>query len=849
MLLFKEIAMFTLVIIVALGEPVSVPIQETPPTPPPPGPAHPAPAPPTPTTSHQPAFELNAQRFSTTDLYAIEAFDCSTPANIHHVQVHKREPPCDRPVKATSAEPASFSVLQEALRTPLTGYRCVLTETRIPIYCGNYDHQTMALPLTSFNRQKQVDVEECRRLWQDQKVTIARTDQTFDLPHNKETTFYYEPYGKTYLKAHVECTGETLRANGVKLRHMVVGVHRSYALFEVAMKTTEEGVITDVSHEVQLPCGKNKNGCITDEGTYFWDSPNDDQQCPVYRTRLSKGLLVTNDRGHRVFMSNDGTMIRLSISGEVMKCGHMVHATDYPRVFLAPPEPDALFQRPLPPSEMSILTYVNIQDQFLNADILDTLQDDLTAKETAACLKKKSDESIDYAQIVAEQRSPHGGESAHIGDGWMVTPAGESWIQFQCRPIMTSARIAPACYTSLPVHVSEADDKIFRAARDSTDTAAPLQYFVDPHTRQLTTKAVRTACQSDMAPLYKSANPATWIKVDPMLTLVPAPQLMRPYANAATDFARTEKDFSFGGLYSPEAVEKMELFLHTHRVAKVLTADMAASALANDWDGTSDTTSAWMTPSTIGLKVPATLFDPFSWLAPFLEGYENFCSAIVMVIITFRIGCWASGVLMRAYAGPPAGLRYPGFLIVIFFPSFGDVLLARIAPRQMRHHQPEDRRRARSHSTEDSAHKRALRRIRLFNRTLRPQVAPRSPDPEMPSVAKDNVYERPSPAYLDMAVINSSAAPTPPPSFHEVQQTPAENLRVAHQLVLDAAAKHKKTPVDHPYTPAQIALDTASTEELVALQNRAAASLRPGPPAAPPAALARSSSLRREDKP
>ena len=659
------------------------------------------------------------------DPYALEAFDCSAPEKTHHVQVKKRDTPCDRPVSARSAENVTYTILQEALRKPLSGFRCELLETRIPVYCGNYDHQTIAMPLATYNRHTMLSVTQCNAIWNDQAVSIPKVDKSFPISRNGTTEIYFEPYGQTYLKSHVECEGVSYSQDGHTMDNMVVGVRQRYTIWAVDLRVTEAGTVTDTSNELQLPCQETARHCVTDEGTYVWDRPNPAQECPLFKTRTSSGLLVTDNRQNQVFMSNDGTMIRLRKEEKILKCGLPVFRTDYARVFLTSDKPAPLFDRDLPSSELSIVTYVNIQDEYLNADIMETFNEELAEKEAIACRARKNEASLDYAQIVSEQRSPQGGESAHIGDGWMVTPAGESWVQFQCRPVIVSAKITTDCFTSLPVTVSPADEQLFRQARNHTlDPNESLDFFVEPHTRRLHVKGVRTACIPDMAPLYESINKRQWIKADPLLKLVQAPQIMAPYAYAADGIEYVEKDFENGGLYSPESVEQMEIYFHSHRVAAALTTDMASSALSNHWQGTDNTGSPWISPSIIGMKIPRPLFDPFSWLAPVLDGYEEFCNIVVMCVITFRIACYLAGCAMRAYAGPPPGIGYPAFLLVVFFKSFQNVLEARLEPRRIRHHKRKDRKFARSRSIRFMDQKVALRKL-----SFQPH-APARPSPQ-----------------------------------------------------------------------------------------------------------------------
>ena len=170
---------------------------------------------------------------------------------------------------------------------------------------------------------------------------------------------------------------------------------------------------------------------------------------------MSTGLLVTDDLGGQTFISNDGTMMRFIVKGTSSHCGRLVHNTNYQRIFLSPQSAsNVLFNRPLPPNEMSITTYVNIQDNYVRHNLVSHVQTEMNDMAHQECLAAKHAQSIDFAQILAEQRSPLAGETASIGNGWMVSVAGEAWLQFRCDPILVSAResdnVTPPCpFTSL----------------------------------------------------------------------------------------------------------------------------------------------------------------------------------------------------------------------------------------------------------------------------------------------------------------------------------------------------------------------------------------------------------------
>ena len=194
-----------------------------------------------------------AGRFTPNDLFGISAFDCSVPKNVHPVQAKKGTAPCNTTRKAESMETTTFMVLQEARFTQLVGRRCTLTESQIPPYCGNYDHQTIALPMIKISEPAALSVDECTRLWRDGQYT-SKKGELHVINRNGTTSIFFEPVGKTYVKDEIECVGGTAHWKGVKLSDMVVGVYRRYNLDSVKLQAAPSGSITDISHGLTLPC-------------------------------------------------------------------------------------------------------------------------------------------------------------------------------------------------------------------------------------------------------------------------------------------------------------------------------------------------------------------------------------------------------------------------------------------------------------------------------------------------------------------------------------------------------------------------------------------------------------------
>ena len=101
----------------------------------------------------------------------------------------------------------------------------------------------------------------------------------------------------------------------------------------------------------------------------MWDLPTEQESCPFFLARDVEGVELPDENGEPVFVSTDGSMLRLNRRAPQSHCGGVVYGTQYEQLFLAPREPDSVqvpaFRRPIHPSVMSPTTYVNQQDEFI----------------------------------------------------------------------------------------------------------------------------------------------------------------------------------------------------------------------------------------------------------------------------------------------------------------------------------------------------------------------------------------------------------------------------------------------------------------------------------------------------
>ncbi len=78
-----------------------------------------------------------------------------------------------------------------------------------------------------------------------------------------------------------------------------------------AATVDQEGVVTAYNRQLILPCPVEGEKCEIEEATYVWRKPTREETCPYYLSRDVKGVEVMDENGDNIFVSSDGSMIRL----------------------------------------------------------------------------------------------------------------------------------------------------------------------------------------------------------------------------------------------------------------------------------------------------------------------------------------------------------------------------------------------------------------------------------------------------------------------------------------------------------------------------------------------------------
>ena len=177
---------------------------------------------------------------------------------------------------------------------------------------------------------------------------------------------------------------------------MVQALYYQISLHQVELEVDlETGSVRDNRFGVDLPCDINDSGCtLTVEGTYFWDRDPRIEECPLYQARHVRGIMVTNEGkdDDKAFLSRDGSLVRLLLTGTKAMCDRLVWTTSHPQLYLSADFDHPAFARPIDPRDVSIHTFSLVGDAYLYGALSDNIRQETQALYTRVRRVCRSDE-------------------------------------------------------------------------------------------------------------------------------------------------------------------------------------------------------------------------------------------------------------------------------------------------------------------------------------------------------------------------------------------------------------------------------------------------------------------------
>jgi hypothetical protein len=246
------------------------------------------------------------------------AYDCGRPTGMRAYDTGERNHWCDlNPLMDTTNTDitminVSYVLLQKVPRVRFKIRTCKIINTVVPLYCGHYDHQTFVTPLAKWGVPSKVPIHHCQQYWLN-KEYISPVASRHPLEINATTIVLVETKGRTWVteEGEVKCKGENFDYKGKHYEDLVISHQLAITLVEDTALINSDGTLVTNQEEIILACQASENSCSTDQATYLWDTPTEQEKCLYFKSRRTKGAVVTTEASDSTYMSTDGSMVRL----------------------------------------------------------------------------------------------------------------------------------------------------------------------------------------------------------------------------------------------------------------------------------------------------------------------------------------------------------------------------------------------------------------------------------------------------------------------------------------------------------------------------------------------------------
>jgi hypothetical protein len=502
--------------------------------------------------------------------FMFTAYDCTKPTDVVDTGfVH--DPSCVDGGKVNKTKTVTYQVIQREKYQRVDGFVCSMELSENSYYCGAYDHMTKLTHLSFSASPYPVGILLCQEWLTTGKYTDGLGNK-HELEKDAVNLIKLERLGRTYASdGQVRCVGQDYRFNQEILYHMVVEQQVKITIKSEKFKISEEDVIAHVEDK-KLPCKPHTNGCQTPLATYIWPAPN--ETCKMALVRLVQGLEVTNDQGEAVFMSTDGSLVRLIRRDPVPHCDRILYSTNYDSIYLYNAIKEGKpFTRFVADAEISMTNYVKNRDDFLFHHVADEIEKEFRKVLKADCESRSTQTKSEFYY---RHRDP-GLTTWTQGEGLYSTTAGDITYTYKCAAILVQGLSMNTCYDALPVvRVQEGDHILGKLLLDK-------RVYMEPLTHRITHQAVEVPCLKKFPAKYHNLD-GNWIAVLPNLHRTSPPE-SPSNTHLPTKIFEERPDFSKGGIYDDEEMERMERYREAPRTAMVMSYTMARQIGDSEYRG------------------------------------------------------------------------------------------------------------------------------------------------------------------------------------------------------------------------------------------------------------------------
>ena len=506
-------------------------------------------------------------------------YDCTDPRQLEIVSIQSSEE-CQVRKPVIREQRVRYELLQKVQYGRIPATKCTMTRNKLPLYCGHYDHQTVATSDIWYGVPMKVSEEQCHSMHQEKiyKVyTYPKTGVkklwTASLRPNSTNVLSYEAYGETtYESNEIHCLGvewysesqERTVFNMIEQRTDKVELGHDELIYDPRSKT-----LTAYQTQEELPasCHINQGHCVTDQGTWVWTPPTEQDLCQLYHLQTITGVESTIRDGNsiRVIFVDNEKLIRLEVKHALMECGKAIRATNFPDFFLANSiaQDNFFIKRPIGARDVNLADHFKQSQGWLAGHVKATLEDLLQQILKTMCEEEINQQRGKFAQLLTQQQAIMTNGIVSLGEGKFASPAGEAWAVYKCRPVLVQGLDEDNCYDGLPVRLGTEYEGLLRdQAINDTVYLAPGSHLIYPQGLQL-------PCVNQFARHYRN-HFGKWMSSSP--AIMPANTPKRLQVSASTEGVKVtmnDADWAHAGVYSRKTLDKMAMASLLPRKVKI----------------------------------------------------------------------------------------------------------------------------------------------------------------------------------------------------------------------------------------------------------------------------------------
>lgn len=468
-----------------------------------------------------------------------------------------------------------------------------------------------------------------------------KSGKIVDLSLNSVNFFTYFTAGSVeHSGGNIYCKGQSYNTGEMMLKEVVVSENVKVEVWQDIISGDEQVLMAEVAEKL-LHCPFSRGYCMMAEETFVWKTQMGD--CPRYKVTRDKvqGIWVLSEDKTEVFVSTDGSLIRLKKLQAAAVCGRVLYSTTTDNIMVHELAPGVVpLTQKVEAKEADVFAFIKNRDDFLYHDVRSQMKMQVAHFNHQMCLRDlETSKSKFFLQLQMPALT-----NVYLGNGIFATAGGETLHTYKCRKVTVQARRDDRCFEGLPIMPFEWRGDKTRALSLSSGNVS-VEWFLEPVTHRLTNFGIRQPCSEMFIGKFKNAR-GNWIEAGNGLRLAPAPkdmadldsQIIRPSREKAF-ILNQERDYANGGLYDKKTQEghrnfnrRLEFFRKMDAYGARMSESVNPAFYQRD-----------------GVVQPEELFPDLetSWVASFWDWFESwyyqygiFCAAV--------LGLWTACNLLRS---------------------------------------------------------------------------------------------------------------------------------------------------------------------------------------------------------